>query len=501
MSLIESLKHKQIVVLGAGITGLSCARFLQASNLCFALNDSRSNPLCINSSQSDELTSTTQCQKDYPLAQVFFGRWHTELIAKADLILVSPGIDIEATGLNRYVNENCQVWGDVELFCRLNNEKQKPVPMVAVTGSNGKSTVVSLLHSMGEFLGKKVRLGGNIGQPVLDLLTERLTSNTSGVEIDLMILELSSFQLETLNSMHALGATVLNISDDHLDRHKTIENYQSIKKKIYQQTEVIITNRSDEATAFVPSIALDKKMLTTIKQVSFGSDIPQGNNFGIGFDNQNNLTLMYKENSLIKLSELKLTGIHNALNYLAALALGESAHWSVSDMVNSLNSFEGLAHRCQRIKSKDSIHWINDSKATNVGSTIAAITGIGPTLMANSKLILIAGGDGKGADFSPLKPVLAKYVSYLITLGKDGDAISALTSDSSTVTQYSVKSMPEAVKLAKQLARDNDTVLLSPACASIDMFRNFAERGELFSTEVNTQALKTLEISEKKEEL
>jgi UDP-N-acetylmuramoylalanine--D-glutamate ligase len=480
MSLIESLKHKQIVVLGAGITGLSCARFLQANNLCFAINDSRENPLTMNHEQGAELSSTKICEKDFPLAEVFFGCWNKELISKADYILLSPGIDLEANAINDVISEDCKVWGDVELFCRLNNEMRSPIEMVAVTGSNGKSTVVSLLHAMGEYLGKKICLGGNIGQPVLDELTRSLIDKEAVVDIDLMILELSSFQLETLNSMNALGGTILNISDDHLDRHKTIENYQSIKKKIYTQSKVVISNRNDDTTTYVAPLNMDNEKFLTIKQLSFGSDVPASENFGIGPDEQKKLILMYGKKHLIALSDLKLTGMHNALNYLAALALGKSAGWPLDEMVQSLNSFSGLAHRCQRIETNDNIHWINDSKATNVGAAIAAIEGIAPTMPLNSKLIYIAGGDGKGADFSPLKAVMTKYVSHLITMGKDGEKISALVKINQSISHQSVMTMQEAVSVARKLACKNDTVLLSPACASIDMFKNFVARGDAF---------------------
>jgi len=439
---IAQLQDKRILVLGAGLTGLSCVRFLQENKLCCALNDSR-----------EAIVDSEEFTKDFPLCSLTLGTWSIDLIAQADILLVSPGIDLVAEKLTSVINENCQVIGDVELFCQITEK-----PILAVTGSNGKSTVVSLLAHVGKALGFNTVLAGNIGLPVLSQLS---------ADVDCYILELSSFQLETLSSMNAIASCVLNISDDHLDRHKTIEKYSAIKQSIYQQSNVAVINR-DEPLSFS---ALDKQQSNII---SFGSDKPETDQFGLAME-QGKMQLMLGEKSLVALNELPLAGFHNALNYLAVLALGQQLTWPTTEMVKHFSSFSGLAHRCQVVKTYDNITWVNDSKATNVGAAIAAINGLAPTLTSNNKMILIAGGDGKGADFSPLQLAIAEHVDTVITLGKDGGEILTMAS-----VGYSVSDIEQAVEQAHELAQAGDVVLLSPACASIDMFKNFAQRGELF---------------------
>ncbi len=466
MALLAGFKDKNILVLGAGITGMSCARYLNAENLSFAINDSRTQPFT-------DGYNTQQFNKEFPSASLHVGQWNSELITNADIILISPGIDSSISEIAQHISSDCHVMGDVELFCLLNNERLnkpniQPIKILAVTGSNGKSTVVSLLAYLAESLGVNAQLGGNIGQPVLDIFTKEITGEHTDIP-EILILELSSFQLETLRSMQAIATSVLNVSDDHLDRHQNMENYQRIKQSIYTQGELAIINRDDEATNTVNKLQ---------PVLSIGSDKPEENQFGVTWQ-QSKAILAFGEQNLIALEKLPLAGMHNALNYLAALALGYSANWSLSAMVNNLAGFTGLAHRCQRIMSDDGITWINDSKATNVGATIAAINGLAKTLTSHNgtkqKLILIAGGDGKGADFTPLIEPLSTHVEYVITLGKDGDNIAKLTEKS-----HKAISLIAAVAKAESLANKGDIILLSPACASLDMFKNFNDRGEQF---------------------
>lgn len=444
--ILAQLKTKKIVVLGAGLTGLSCVRFLQSHGINCCLNDSRANAV-----DSQVFTA------EFPHCPLTLGEWQLQWLKDAEVVLLSPGIDLAAEQLDKVINEHCLVMGDVELFCQLSD-----ATVIAVTGSNGKSTVVSLLEHLGNKLNLNVALGGNIGVPVLEQLKQPAACN---------ILELSSFQLETLTSMKAISATVLNVSDDHLDRHKTLANYSKIKQKVYQQCDVAVVNRDDK-------FSYSRVELSTQQVISFGSDIPKEDHFGLVDDN-GELSLMYGDKVLIDHKKLPLAGIHNALNYLAALALGKAANWSLTEMVANLASFEGLPHRCQRVPSHDNITWINDSKATNVGASIAAIDGLSPTINSKSKLILIAGGDGKGADFTPLAQTIKQHVRYLITLGKDGAQLLA-AAKLSDEHAFNVDSLAAAVEKAHKLAEQGDVVLLSPACASIDMFKNFAERGQLF---------------------
>ncbi len=443
MQNLSQLQNKRIVVLGLGLTGMSFVRFLSAQAFDFAVMDSREN-----------VVDTDLFNHLYPNTQLVQGRWDTAAIAQAEILLVSPGIDLNIAEISNFISPTCQVWGDVELYCQVTQ-----TPTVAVTGSNGKSTVVSLLDHIGRQLGYKTQLGGNVGVPVLDTIAE---------QPELLILELSSFQLETMTSMKAIAATMLNLSDDHLDRHQTIDNYGQIKRRIYQQCEVAIYNRDDSQT-FV-----DEAAAKPVQMLSIGSDKPAMGEFGL--DNCEGETwLFYGVTPLIALKELPIAGLHNALNCLAALALGHSVGWTITDMVTALGTFTGLPHRCQVVPSQDGILWINDSKATNVGACIAAIKGLAPSLDGAQQLILIAGGEGKGADFTDLKKPLFEYVDHLITLGKDGQKIATLHDNAERVS-----TIEEAVISAKHLAKNGDIVLLSPACASIDMFKNFVERGEAF---------------------
>jgi len=436
------LRNKNILILGAGLTGMSCARFLRSHDLNFSLNDSR-----------PDIIDTEHFAKDFPDTQISLGAWDKALIADAEAIIASPGVDLNQPDIQEAISENCDLLGDIELYCRL-----KDTSILAVTGSNGKSTLVSLLAFLGQALGIDAQLGGNIGAPVLDSIEQ---------EPEVLVLELSSFQLETLSSMKAVAASILNISDDHLDRHRTMANYQAIKQNIYQDCRLAVVNRDDALTL------VDEKYAPE-SVVSIGTDKPEQGHFGIAqFEGEQ--CLMFGEQALIKLIELPLSGLHNALNCMAALAMGQSAGWPLLAMVEKLKGFTGLPHRCQAIETRDGVRWINDSKATNVGATLAAIEGLANTLSSSNKLILIAGGDGKGADFSPLSAAINEHVDWLITLGKDGREIAKLKADS-----IFTRTMDEAVACARTKAEKGDLVLLSPACASLDMFKNFAARGEAF---------------------
>jgi UDP-N-acetylmuramoylalanine--D-glutamate ligase len=462
MTWLTAFKDKKIVVLGAGMTGLSCLRFLHEQGLSLVVNDSREMPF----NNAEQLSSH---QQRYPDCTFYFGQWQHTIIASADIVITSPGIDLDGEGISDHIAQNCQVIGDIELFCLVNNSLDKPMKMLAVTGSNGKSTVVSLLHYLGNKLNHHCVLAGNIGEPILNLLTENRSTESNFKIPDFVIVELSSFQLEALFSMQAIAATVLNLSDDHLDRHKTMSHYQKIKQKIYKQATMAVINRDDTAT--ISNVFNQKTM-------SFGTNKPEQGQFGLAVINQQQ-TIMFGEQALVLTGKLALVGIHNYMNYMASLAMGVCAGWSLPDMVDNFNGFSGLVHRCQRVFSNDKIQWVNDSKATNVGATLAALDGLSPSLKDGQKLILIAGGDGKGSDFTPLTTAFNNNVYQLITLGKDGTKLANLVNNSITVD-----SLEAAVIEAKMIAKAGDMVLLSPACASLDMFKNYQERGEVFMAAV-----------------
>ncbi|MFB0980031.1 MAG: UDP-N-acetylmuramoyl-L-alanine--D-glutamate ligase [Alteromonadaceae bacterium] len=446
---LAQLTTQKIVILGAGLTGLSCVRYLKENGLTCSVNDSR-----------DNAVNVEFFQQKFPKASLTLGGWDKALIASADILLVSPGIDTSIADIADQINENCIVAGDIELYCQ-----NSSTPILAVTGSNGKSTVVSLLAFIGKKLGKSVELGGNIGVPVLE---------QSKKTLDCLVLELSSFQLETLQSMNAIAATVLNVSDDHLDRHKTLENYIAIKQSIYKQCKTAVINRDDANTHVTD---------TTKNIISFGIGLASEGHFGLEVI-AGKSQLMFGSTPLIAVDELPIAGLHNALNCLAVLALGYSAGWPIKEMLAHLVEFEGLAHRCQLVSKYKNVQWINDSKATNVGATFAAIEGLAAIMSADNNLYVIAGGDGKGADFSSLQSVIAKYVTGVYTLGKDGDAVALLAKKAQT-TSHKVSTIQEAVNAIDKILKPGDIVLLSPACASIDMFKNFAERGNVFVNAIN----------------
>ncbi|REL28072.1 UDP-N-acetylmuramoyl-L-alanine--D-glutamate ligase [Thalassotalea euphylliae] len=463
---LTQLQDKRIVVLGLGLTGMSFVRFLTNNGLSCAVNDSRA-----------QHPAFAEFADSYPECQLYTGQWHREVIAQADILLASPGVDITLPAIAEHISENAQVWGDVELYARL-----KDTPCVAVTGSNGKSTVVNLLHHIGQKLGVDTQLGGNVGVPVLDTINE---------SPELLILELSSFQLETISSLTPLVASVLNLSDDHLDRHNTMALYTALKQGIYRGAQFAVFNAQDSATMPLPDFPIAAKNSCSFSQSTPASSALENSDaqqhFGV-ITHQGETYLAKGEQLLMAVAELPIAGLHNAANCLAALAIGEQLGWELAKMLDAIKSYQGLAHRCQPVASDDGIRWINDSKATNVGATLAALKGLAPSLGADQKLYLIAGGEGKGADFSPLAPVIAEHVAHVFALGKDQQQILALSENSTAVD-----SIEQAVANCKQRATAGDVVMLSPACASIDMFTNFVERGNAFAAAVTDVARKSSE--------
>ncbi|GAA4900551.1 UDP-N-acetylmuramoyl-L-alanine--D-glutamate ligase [Ferrimonas pelagia] len=425
--------HGNTFILGLGLTGLSCVRFLQAQGIAVSVWDTRAAP-----------PGADQLARDFPQVPLLTGPLKAEVLCQAKQLVVSPGIALATPAIAAAIQAGVEVIGDIELFAR-----HADAPVIAITGSNGKSTVTSWVGEMAKAAGWSVGVGGNIGTPALDLL---------GQDHQLYVLELSSFQLETTHSLDCVAATVLNVSADHLDRYDGFEHYRDTKLTLYAQARLCVSNRADPNT-LAPAGA---------RSISFGLDPADGADFGVR-DGQ----LCQGETALLRSVELAMVGEHNVANALAALALTQAAQVPLAGCLQALRSYTGLAHRCELVAVKHGVKYVNDSKATNIGATQAAIAGLSG---GASRLFLIAGGDAKGADLTELTPSLAQ-VHRLYTLGQDGPALAALHSAAQPVV-----SIEQAVALAAEEAQPGDLVLLSPACASIDMFRNFVERGERFAT-------------------
>ncbi|MBO9481240.1 UDP-N-acetylmuramoyl-L-alanine--D-glutamate ligase [Salinisphaera sp. G21_0] len=445
------------VIIGLGKTGLSCARYLYRQGLPFKIIDTRETP-----------PGEAQCRQLFPDVPLHTGGFNEQWLMTADELVVSPGIALSEPAIARAMDNGAIAIGDIELFCRAVNADSafstKKKPLVAITGSNGKSTVTTLVGEMVSYSGLKPGVGGNIGTPVLDLLDDD--------SIDVYILELSSFQLETTHSLRATAATVLNISPDHMDRYPTLIEYHQAKQRIYKGCGTAVFNRDDPLTS--PLLPV------TAGAVTFTSGSPDLGQMGLLADDDG-IWLSKGLEKQINTRQMKLKGRHNYLNALAALALGEAIGLDANAMFEALMAFPGLKHRCQWLGEQGGVAWFNDSKATNVGASVAAIEGLGEGLAG--KIILIAGGDGKGADFSDLQPAVGRYVSHLILIGRDGPAIEQAVKGSAEI--HKAASLDDAVSLAAELAEPGDAVLLAPACASFDMFNSFEHRGDRFAELVN----------------
>ncbi|VAW69612.1 UDP-N-acetylmuramoylalanine--D-glutamate ligase, partial [hydrothermal vent metagenome] len=392
---------------------------------------------------------------EFPQVTLYCGEFDEAVFMGAEQIIVSPGVSLKETAIQHASTQGVEVIGDIELFSRHNQ-----TPVIAVTGSNGKSTVVTLLGEMAKTAGINAQVGGNIGVPVLDLIH---------LNADLYILELSSFQLESVQSLKPVAAAVLNVSPDHMDRYDSYDEYVNTKKHIYQHCQLAVINRDDPAVGVMQT---GHKRVSGFTLNEPASTSTQGD-FGVReFDHER--WLCKGGHKLIAEASLKLSGQHNLANALAALALGEAAGIALPDMLATLARFSGLEHRTQWVAEKNHVNWINDSKGTNVGATVAALKG----LKTDNKLILIAGGLAKDADFSVLKTALEKNTRTVILIGKD--AVKIEQALQGCVPVFYARDMHEAVQIAQNLSHPGDTVLLSPACASFDMFSGFEHRGEIF---------------------
>lgn len=433
----------KVLIAGLGVSGQSVARYLQGEGINFAMADQR-----------QDLPDAKALREAYPDNEMVLGDFSAIDLQRFETIVLSPGISRKMPAIQAAIDAGVEVIGDIELFARVAHS-----PVIAVTGSNGKSTVVDLLNEMAETADVNVALGGNIGTPALDLVTDP--------EPDLYVLELSSFQLESTISLQPQVGVVLNISEDHMDRYDSLEDYARSKAQIYSQSGVQIINRDDPIAR---QLAADRPA------ISFGVYEPQREqDFGLKRIDSSEW-LMRGEAPLLPVTALRLVGRHNLANVLAALALGEAAGLPMPSMLTALRNYRGLPHRTQWVADIKGATWINDSKATNVGATLAALKGL------DQPVVLIAGGQSKGADLTVLREVVADKVHAAVLLGEDAEMLEIVLTGATEI--YHADDMRKAVSQAAKLARRGDAVLLSPACASFDMFTGYANRGEIFMRQV-----------------
>ena len=425
---------KKVVIIGLGLTGLSCVDFFLARGVVPRVVDTRISPPGL-----DKLPEQVERH---------LGSLNEDWLMSADLIVASPGVALATPILCDAADAGIEIVGDIELFCR-----EAQAPIVAITGSNGKSTVTTLVGEMARAAGWQVGVGGNIGLPALQLLEQ---------PAQLYVLELSSFQLETTSSLHAAAATILNVTEDHTNRYPFgLQQYRAAKLRIYEHADLCVVNADDALT--MPVRGADARCR------SFGVDV---GDYHLNRQ-QGETWLRVDGERVLNTREIKLVGQHNYTNALAALALADAVKIPRSSALTALTSFTGLPHRFQMAFERNGVRWINDSKATNVGSTEAALSG----LAVEGTLHLLLGGDGKSADFSPLVPYLQGEHIHLYCFGQDGQQLAALRPEIAEQTE----TMEQAMRIIAERVKPGDMVLLSPACASLDQFRSFEQRGDEFA--------------------
>jgi len=431
------------VVAGLGISGVSAVNFLHERGYQVAVTDSRTHP-----PGHDQIPAGIQTS---------FGQLDTELLLQAEEIILSPGLAPQLPEIQQATAKGIPVVGDIQLLRRATE-----VPIVAITGSNAKSTVTTLIGLMAKEAGKKVAVGGNLGRPALDLLKD---------QPELIILELSSFQLETTSLLNAEVAVVLNMSEDHLDRHGDMLGYHAAKHRIFQGVKKVVFNRDD---------ALSRPLVPDVVPVqSFGLNAPDMNQYGVLRDTDGTLWLARGRERLLNSTEMYIQGTHNIANALACLALGEAIGLPLNSMLETLKSFKGLAHRCEYVDTVNNVRYYNDSKGTNIGATLAAIEGLGAAIAPRKgKVVVILGGQGKGQDFKALRAAVQQYVKTVVLIGEDALKIEQSIEGSTEILKAAT--LQEAVQLCHAKADAEDVVVLSPACASFDMFKGYDDRGHQF---------------------
>ena len=439
------VSDRRTLVVGLGKTGLSCVRYLCEKGRDVAVADSRLSPPGL-----DDLRA------EWPDLPVYLGEFDADLFAGFNELVVSPGISVAEPAIRVAADKGAVIRGDIDLFSEVAD-----APIIAITGSNGKTTVTTLVGEMARAAGRRVEVGGNIGTPALELL---------GRGADLYVLELSSFQLETTRELNALAATVLNVSDDHMDRYPDKMAYFQAKQRIFNGCQNAVVNLDD---ALSTPMARDN-----LRFLCFGFHRVNPDTFSTRDDDEGTWITFGFDNLLLA-EELGLMGQHNISNVMAALALGHAAGLPMDVMLETAKRFKGLPHRCEFVRRVSDVDYINDSKGTNVGATAAAIESLVP---AGGKIVLIAGGEGKGADFSLLAEPVATHCRAVVLIGADAETIA--TALGNRVETVNAADIAGAVHTAKKLAQPGDRVLLSPACASFDMFRDYGDRGDRFRQQV-----------------
>jgi UDP-N-acetylmuramoylalanine--D-glutamate ligase len=446
-------KPSAAVIVGLGVTGLSCARYLLRHGWRVCVTDSREDP-----------PGRAQLAALDPTLTVRFGALDTSLLDEAVCVVASPGVALADPFFAEARRRGITIAGDIEMFA-----VAADAPVVGITGTNGKSTVTTLLGRMADRAGVRVRVGGNLGEPALELL---LTAQADAQPTELYVLELSSYQLEATSSLDLRAGAVLNVTPDHLDRYPSLADYAAAKARIFARCDTAVINLDDPLVAAMPH--------RVARVVGFSLHDAPGADYTVAMRAGGKPWLMRRAEPLLAVESMRLSGMHNAANALAALALGEAIGLPLAVMLDELTCFAGLPHRSQWVAEIAGVSYVDDSKGTNVGATLAAVAGLaGP-------LIVIAGGDGKSQDFAPLREAFRGKVRCVVLIGRDAPAIEQVLRDVCAIQRSA--SMPEAVRAAATVARPGDTVLLSPACASLDMFRNYAHRGEVFTSAVRELA-------------
>ena len=451
--MIQPVEQRVKVIVGLGKTGMSCARYFQATGEPFRVIDSRFSP-----------PELPEFEREFPDGAIELGGFSERSLQRAAEIVLSPGVSLKTPEIAKAVAAGVPVTGDIDIFSRV-----VKAPIIAVTGSNGKSTVVTLVADMARRASVRAGLGGNLdgkaSVPALDLLR--------GDERELYVLELSSFQLETTAHLGAEVAVILNLSEDHLDRYDSPADYAAAKQRIFAGARQVLINRDDAASA--PQQPTDATVW------SYGLSAPEtANDVGVISTDDGRDWIVIGEHRIMPVADLGLSGVHNTSNAMAALGLGRAIGLPESAMVAALREFNGLPHRCQLLRTLRGVRYVNDSKGTNVGATLTALQSVKQG--TEGQIVLIAGGLAKGADFTPLLPALASGVRQLVLIGRDADQLAAVVDDRVPVVRAA--SLEAAVHIAADVAQEGDVVLLSPACASQDMFKDFAHRGRVFASTV-----------------